>query len=508
MGHTAGSIRVADAEHMAHGQQESEGIRTRRPRLTSGLSVRAKAVLAAAGTVAFAIALCMLALVLALQHNLRASADLDARNAAVAIKGQLGKTRAMPQRAFIVAPGAVTIRDASGRTVTPITPTDAASQGPTGLPRLHTEPTEPTEPTGPAEPVEPTEPAEAAEPVEAGRPYSVTVSPSTTSLDSATGLLLRQAAPAAAGLVLFVAGLTWLLVGRALRPVAAMRQEFTEITERDLHRRVPVPRARDEIHRLARTMNATLDRLHRAMTRQRQFVADASHELRSPIAAVRAQLELVLARPSRTDWPAAVHKALRDTDRLQAVASDLLLLARLDAQEAPPKAAVDLGALAAEEVRRHPGALTMDRPPMATTDQPTMAGGHPTKTGDRLTKSGNQDRAAVVTGSRVQLSRLLTNLADNARRHTRTSVSITVAVQGGMVELAVDDDGPGIPESDRERVFERFTRLDDARARQDGGTGLGLAIANDIAHAHGGTLTVLTSPRGGARLLLRLPRAA
>lgn len=477
--HTADSERLADAEHMAHGQRGPEGTRTHRPRLTSGLSVRAKAVLAAAGTVAFAIALCMLALVLALQHNLRASADLDARNAAVAIKGQLGKTRAVPQRAYIVAPGAVTIKDAAGRTVTPTTPADAASQGSTGLTRL---------------------PAEPTEPVEAGQPYSVTVSPSTTSLDSATGLLLRQAAPAAAGLVLFVAGLTWLLVGRALRPVAAMRQEFTEITERDLHRRVPVPRARDEIHRLARTMNATLDRLHRAMTRQRQFVADASHELRSPITAVRAQLELVLARPSRTDWPAAVHKALRDTDRLQAVASDLLLLARLDAQEAPPKTAVDLGALAAEEVRRHPDALTMD--------QPTMAGDRLTKSGNHLTKAGAQERAAVVTGSRVQLSRLLTNLADNARRHTRTTVSITVAAHGGMVELTVDDDGPGIPESDRERVFERFTRLDDARARQDGGTGLGLAIANDIAHAHGGTLTVLTSPRGGARLLLRLPRAA
>ncbi|MBD3003215.1 cell wall metabolism sensor histidine kinase WalK [Streptomyces sp. 5-10] len=462
---------------MAHGQLESEGARAHRPRLTSGLSVRAKAVLAAAGTVAFAIALCMLALVLALQHNLRASADLDARKAAVSIKGQLGKTAAMPQRVFVVAPGAVTIKDAAGRTVTPTTPTEPGSQGSTGLSRL---PAEPTEPTGPAAPSEP------AKPVAAGQPYSVTVSPSTTSLDSATGLLLRQAAPAAAGLVLFVAGLTWLLVGRALRPVAAMRREFTEITERDLHRRVPVPRARDEIHRLARTMNATLDRLHRAMTRQRQFVADASHELRSPIAAVRAQLELVLARPSRTDWPVAVHKALRDTDRLQAVASDLLLLARLDVREAPPKTAVDLGALAAEEVRRHPGALTMDQ----------------------LPKAGGQDPAAVVTGSRVQLSRLLTNLTDNARRHTRTTVSITVAVHGGLVELAVDDDGPGIPEGDRERVFERFTRLDDARARQDGGTGLGLAIANDIAHAHGGTLTVLTSPRGGARLLLRLPRAA
>ncbi len=450
-GRTANTGHIADAGgdigHPADGEDPGDTGR-RRPRLTSGLSVRAKAVLAAAGTVAFAIALCMLALVLALQHNLRASADLDARNAAVAIKGQLARTHPAPQRALIVAPGAVTIKDVSGRTVTPTMPTEAT-------------------------------PAEPLEPVQAGQRYSVEVSPSSTAVDNATGLLLRQAAPAAAGLVLFVAGLTWLLVGRALRPVAAMRREFTEITERDLHRRVPVPRARDEIHRLARTMNATLDRLHRAMTRQRQFVADASYELRSPIAAVRAQLELVLARPSRTDWPDAVHKALRDTDRLQAVASDLLLLARLDAQEAPRTAAVDLGALAAEEVRRHPGALTL---------------------------AGEQERAAVVTGSRVQLSRLLTNLTDNARRHTRTTVSITVAVHDGMVELAVDDDGPGIPEGDRERVFERFTRLDDARARQDGGTGLGLAIANDIAHAHGGSLTVLTSPRGGARLLLCLPR--
>ncbi|CAM5372165.1 histidine kinase OS=Streptomyces antimycoticus OX=68175 GN=SSPO_067250 PE=4 SV=1 [Streptomyces antimycoticus] len=391
--------------------------------------MRAKAVLAAAGTVAFAIGLCMLALVLALQHNLRANADLDARNAATAIKGQLALTDPAPRRALIVAPGAVTIKDVSGRTVTPTMPTETGSQQPEATPQDSAGST--------------TRPAEPGKPIQAGQPYSVKVSPSTTAVDNATGLLLRQAAPAAAGLVLFVAGLTWLLVGRALRPVAAMRQEFTEITERDLHRRVPVPRARDEIHRLARTMNTTLDRLHRAMTRQRQFVADASHQLRSPIAAVRAQLELVLAHPSRTDWPATMHKALRDTDRLQAVASDLLLLARLDAQEAPRTAAVDLGALAATEVRRHPGALTL---------------------------AGEQERAAVVTSSRVQLSRLLTNLADNARRHTRTAVSITVAVRDGLVELAVDDDGPGIPEADRERVFERFTRLDDARARQDGGT--------------------------------------
>ncbi|MET7902622.1 HAMP domain-containing sensor histidine kinase [Streptomyces sp. NPDC005355] len=462
--------------------------------LVGGMSVRAKAVLAAAGTVAFAIALCMLALVLALQHNLRDSASTDARKTAVAIKGQLTKTKPESGRMLLVMPGLVTVRDAEGRTVapgSPITPAEpaelpesaeaAASTGTAGTAGT-AESADPPKVAG-ARP--PDGAAPAATPADDG--YSVKVDPSTTALDNATGLLLREVAPAAAGLVLFVAALSWLLVGRALRPVAAIQREVTEITERDLHRRVPVPTARDEISRLARTMNATLDRLQRAMTRQRQFVADASHELRSPIAAVRAQLELALAHPSRTDWPTAVHKALRDTERLQSVASDLLLLARLDAQEAPPRSPVDLAALMAEEIRRHPGTVTAG---------PGGAGG-----------AGGDGRDAVVTGSRVQLSRLLTNLTDNARRHARATVSVTVGVHDDTVELTVDDDGPGIPECDRERVFERFTRLDHARARQDGGTGLGLAIANDIAHAHGGTLTVHTSPWGGARLRLCLPRA-
>ncbi|MDW6063004.1 HAMP domain-containing sensor histidine kinase [Streptomyces sp. FXJ1.4098] len=444
--------------------------------LLTGMSVRAKATAAAVGTVALAIALCMLALVLVLQQNLRDSAKADAKQAAVSVADQLatsGKTK-LAEKALVVTPQPVTIK-AAGRVISPARPGEApldskvVSSAPVFLTaRAHTA-------------------------------YSVDVAPSTTAVDNATRLLLRQVAPAAAGLVLFVAALTWLLVGRALRPVAAIREEFTEITERALHRRVPVSKARDEISRLARTMNATLDRLHQAMTRQRQFVADASHELRSPIAAVRAQLELALARPSRTDWPTAVHKALLDTERLQAVASDLLLLARLDAQEAPPQAPVDLAALAAEEVRRHPGTVLEH----ADTSDADASNGDASD-GD----AGPATAAAVVHGSRVQLSRLLTNLTDNARRHARTTVSVGVAVRDGMVELSVDDDGPGIPESDRERVFERFTRLDDARARQDGGTGLGLAIAKDIAHAHGGTLTLHTSPRGGARVLLRLPVAA
>ncbi|GAA2350437.1 HAMP domain-containing sensor histidine kinase [Streptomyces cuspidosporus] len=421
--------------------------------LLTGMSVRAKATSAAVGTVALAIALCMLALVLVLRQNLSDSAKTDAKRAALSVEDQLTASGKLRRSAVVVAPQPVTIKAVEGRKI--------HSSRQVALPDSKVISGAPVYLTGAAHVA-----------------YSVDVAPSTTARDNATRLLLRQVAPAAAGLVLFVAALTWLLVGRALRPVAAIREEFTEITERDLHRRVPVPRARDEIFRLARTMNATLDRLHQAMTRQRQFVADASHELRSPIAAVRAQLELALARPSRTDWPTVVHKALQDTGRLQAVASDLLLLARLDAQETPPRTPVDLAALAAEEVRRHPGTVG----------------------------AGDGDvRPAVVHGSRVQLSRLLTNLTDNARRHARTTVSVGVRVRDGMAEVSVDDDGPGIPEADRERVFERFTRLDGARARQEGGTGLGLAIAKDIAHAHGGTLTVHNSPHGGARLLLRLP---
>ncbi|MFL4909826.1 sensor histidine kinase [Streptomyces sp. MMS24-I2-30] len=420
-------------------------------KFVSGMSVRAKAALAAAGTVAFALALCMAALVLALQHNLRDSANTDATKTADTVNTQLRELHPVGSKPLILGSDDISLRDEAGHNVVPA-PVD-----------------------GTAAPLVLKDSAIAS-------PLSVTVRPSTTAVDNATGLLLGKVAPAAVGLVLFVAALTWLLVGRALRPVSAIRQEFTEITERDLHRRVPVAAARDEISQLAQTMNRTLDRLQQGMNRQRQFIADASHELRSPIAALRAQLELALARPSRTDWPTAVHKALGDTERLQAVASDLLLLARLDAQETHRRTAVDLSELAAEESQRYPRTITMSS---------DHGGG----------------AAPVVTGSRVQLLRLLTNLADNARRHARTKVSITVGVSDGSVELAVDDDGPGIPEADRERVFERFTRLDGARARQDGGTGLGLAIARDIARTHGGTLTIETSPWGGARLLLRLPQA-
>ncbi|MFD4662183.1 sensor histidine kinase [Streptomyces halstedii] len=279
-------------------------------------------------------------------------------------------------------------------------------------------------------------------------------------------------------LLLVVAAVTWLVTRRALRPVEGIRRELAAITaSQDLGRRVPEPGSRDEIARLARTTNETLSALETSVDRQRRFVADASHELRSPIASLRTQLEVGAAHPELLDLPGAV----ADTVRLQALAADLLLLARLDAGERPGRAAVDLGALVREEVSQRAG----DRIPVEVS---VAEGG-----------------AVEVSGSRGQLARVIGNLLDNAERHAERSVAVTVRAEGRDVCLEVADDGTGVPPPERERIFERFVRLDDARTRDDGGAGLGLALARDIVSRHGGTLTVDTSPRGGAAFTLRLP---
>ncbi|MER6494626.1 MULTISPECIES: sensor histidine kinase [Streptomyces] len=268
-----------------------------------------------------------------------------------------------------------------------------------------------------------------------------------------------------------VAAVTWLVTRRALRPVEGIRAEMAAITaSEDLARRVPVPDTHDEVARLARTTNETLAALETSVERQRRFVADASHELRSPIASLRTQLEVAAAHPELLD----VDGAVEDTVRLQRLAADLLLLARLDAGERRGDARVDLGELAVRCARGRDG-VTVEAP------------------------------AVEVTGSRGQLERVLGNLLDNAQRHARAAVAVTVRRDGGWAVVSVADDGSGVPAADRERVFERFVRLDEARARDDGGAGLGLAIARDVAVRHGGTLTVRDAPAGGALFELRLP---
>ncbi|MFI9818217.1 sensor histidine kinase [Saccharothrix variisporea] len=283
-------------------------------------------------------------------------------------------------------------------------------------------------------------------------------------------------------LVALAAALVWTTVGRALRPVEAIRRELAHITEHDLARRVPVPRRRNEIARLATTVNATLDRLRTALDDNRRFVADASHELRSPIAALRAELEIAHAHPDLADWRAVVDGALRDTYRLQHLATDLLLLARLDhTTTATGGDTVDLADLVREETSRN-------------------------RTRHRLTVEVDA-RPAVVRGSRALLGRLLGNLLDNAERHAHDHITVRLAAHGTSATLEVVDDGPGIPPADRERVFDRFTRLDHARTRDTGGTGLGLPIARRIATHHNGTLDVADHPHG-TRFVATLPRIA
>ncbi|MFJ6216894.1 sensor histidine kinase [Streptomyces sp. NPDC092296] len=300
--------------------------------------------------------------------------------------------------------------------------------------------------------------------------------------------LLLTGVFAATGFVVVVARA---VTGRALRPVERIREGMAEVSASELHRRVPVPPDGDEITRLALTTNQTLDRLEEAVARQQRFVADASHELRSPVANLRTGLEVALAHPSRTHWPEVARDALANTERLHRLIDDLLVLARLDATAPAPDAAdvkltaVDLAAV-----------------DLAAVVRAECAGrGGP---GARLRLSGGEP--VPVAGDRGQLRRLVRNLLDNAERHARSEIRVAVSADGaGRARLVVADDGPGIPAAERQRVFERFTRLDDARARDDGGSGLGLAIVREIAVRHGGTVEADAAEGGGARLTVLLP---
>ncbi|MBH5337052.1 HAMP domain-containing histidine kinase [Streptomyces pactum] len=311
----------------------------------------------------------------------------------------------------------------------------------------------------------------------AGEEVTVHAGAPLTAEREAVGTVRRAMLAGLVPLLLVVAGVTWLVTRRALRPVEGIRREMSAITaSTDLGRRVPEPGSRDEIARLARTTNETLAALEASVERQRRFVADASHELRSPIASLRTQLEVGAAHPELLDLDGAV----ADVVRLQRLAADLLLLARLDAGERPqPDARVDLAELVRRELAR--------RPP------------------DRVPVRAGEPAEVTVAGSRGQLARVLANLVDNAVRHAERQVRVSVLAEGGEAILRVEDDGPGVPAGERERIFERFVRLDDARSRDDGGAGLGLAIARDVVRRHAGTLTVGAAADGGARFDVRLP---
>jgi signal transduction histidine kinase len=278
-------------------------------------------------------------------------------------------------------------------------------------------------------------------------------------------------------LVAVVAFTTWFAVGRALAPVEAIRREVDEISAAQLHRRVPQPKVDDEIGRLAATMNRMLERLESARNSQRRFVSDASHELRSPITVIRQHAEVAIAHPDQVTAAELAEVVLAEQQRMQRLVEDLLLLARVDEHVPLPREAVDLDDLAFEE-------------------------GHRLRsiTSKRVDTSGVN--AARVQGDADALRRVLRNLGENAARHASSRVAISLDTRGGDVVLTVDDDGPGIPESERARVLQRFVRLDEARSRDDGGSGLGLSIVDEVVRAHGGTIAVSRAPLGGARVQL------
>ncbi|WKU08766.1 HAMP domain-containing sensor histidine kinase [Micromonospora sp. HUAS LYJ1] len=341
----------------------------------------------------------------------------------------------------------------------------------------------------------------------AGEPVTVLVGRSTMDVRHATQAartVLLVAFPLLVGLLAVVA---WRVVGATLRPVEALRSGAAEITGRDAAGRLPVPASQDEIHRLAVTLNDMLDRLAAARARQRSFLADAAHELRSPLTNMRTELEVAQRLGDRTDWPAVAADLLTDTERLGRLVDDLLLLARLDEQQAQQvdhlRAAepVELGALLTEVAARWPGPTAADP---ALPPGGSVAGAGPVVSPEVSVVAAAGPVWTV--GVPDELRRVLGNLVDNAVRHARTRVVLAVepAADDAYHLVTVTDDGPGIPVADRERVFRRFARLDEGRARDAGGAGLGLAIVRELVRRGGGTIA-LDDAHPGLTVRLHLP---
>ncbi len=314
-------------------------------------------------------------------------------------------------------------------------------------------------------------------------PATVVVGRTIDDVNEAVRLVIQLLSVGLPVLLVIVGAVTWRLVGRALRPVDDIRTEVESIaTAADLARRVPDPPGDDEIARLARTMNEMLGRLERSQIRQRRFVADASHELRSPVASIRQHVEVAAAHPGRTSVEELATIVNEENLRVERLVADLLVLARVDEGAANrPTTAVDLDDLAFDEARR-------------------------LRESSGLRISTERVSAGRVAGDAEALRRVLRNLGDNASRHARSAVELTLRESADAVVLTVEDDGPGIAPEEREHVLERFVRLDDARSRHRGGAGLGLAIVRELMALHGGSVSIGASALGGTSVELRLPR--
>ena len=297
--------------------------------------------------------------------------------------------------------------------------------------------------------------------------------------DAAVGAAVALLAVGVPVLVVLMGSVTWVVTGRSLRPVERMRNEVETIRAARPDARVAVPDTGDEIARLANTMNAMLDRLDRSAEGQRRFVSDASHELRSPIATIRQHAEVAAAHPERADVTELSEVVRSEALRLQDLVTALLELSRLDEGGIGQRRPVDLDDLAFDAVAR-------------------------ARSAGRVHVDGSGIAPARVLGNERVLAGVVRNLVDNALRHASARVAVALAEDGGRAVLTVDDDGVGVPTEERDRVFERFVRLDEARSRDAGGAGLGLAIVRDAVRAHGGDVTVTDSPLGGARFVVRI----
>lgn len=317
-----------------------------------------------------------------------------------------------------------------------------------------------------------------------GQTYKIVVTRSLEVVRESSQIVIGLLVIAIPLLLMVVGIVTWRVVGRSLAPVDAIRSEVETISAEELNRRVPVPPSKDEISRLAMMMNQMLERLEEAQLRQRRFVSDASHELRSPVASIRQHSEVVIAHPDNASAQELARVVLAEDLRMQRLVEDLLLLARMDENKSEGRRDVlDLDDVVFEEVYR------VRQVSDKSIDTSRVSAGR-------------------VLGDRKQLSRLTGNILDNAVRHARHSVSVALAEDDGEVVFRVDDDGSGVPQEERGRIFERFVRLQEARDRDSGGAGLGLAIVAEVTNVHGGTARILESHMGGASFEIRLPRAA
>jgi len=443
-------------------------------------SVRSRIVAAAAVAVAAVLALAGVVLVLAVRNSLERPMRGEARARAATVVATIN---AVPIPAVVPPvpapwPTLVQVVDGTGRVL-------SASAELSGRPPLLTITPENREPTGTTALVsngrQQNWRLDAVVASVGGRTVTVIVATSLAQVEQSTRLIEVALWIGVPVLVILVVLLAWLLVGRALRPVEALRREVDAFDKHPGGRRVAALVTDDEIGRLAGTLNALLDRLEETAAQQRRFIADASHELRSPVANIRAAVEVALAHPDAAPWTDVASEVLGQNERMGRLVGDLLLLARAEAGElAPRDEVVDLAVLAArigENAARGRVPIRVD-----ATDE------------------------TLVEGDEGHLERVVENLVANALRHASSRVIVATTMNGRWAQLTVTDDGPGVPPEDRARIFERFVRLDTDRSRQSGGTGLGLAIVAEVVAAHGGTVTV-GDAHPGAVFTVRLPAA-